>query len=227
MTVREPAERSLRFHEENVQYNDRTNKKLKCFLLHLRHLLSTADHGERKSWPPYKNSVYISLNNSIADWDVFCLLSSVYKNIPQRAPSWRTALSAVYYGYTGTLHMQSAPYIIICFYTDERSGTSRAVIALLRRSKTALFSPKQSGFVYLYRQTSTIYAIMNLRNACRSAGRCCNGGQPSLSSPVRGRKEVAQCRRRLFGSLYVQLLFCTFSSYMRDDRPEATERSST
>lgn len=36
MTVRGPAERSSRFYEENVQYNDRTNKKLKCFLLHLR-----------------------------------------------------------------------------------------------------------------------------------------------------------------------------------------------
>lgn len=48
MTVRGPAERSSRFYEENVQYNDRTNKKLKCFLLHLRHLLSTADRGERK-----------------------------------------------------------------------------------------------------------------------------------------------------------------------------------
>ena len=28
MTVRGPAERSSRFYEENVQYNDRTNKKL-------------------------------------------------------------------------------------------------------------------------------------------------------------------------------------------------------
>ena len=46
MTVRGPAERSSRFYTENVQYNDRTYKKLKCFLLHLRHLLPAADSGK-------------------------------------------------------------------------------------------------------------------------------------------------------------------------------------
>ena len=48
MTVRGPAERPSRFYEENVQYNDRTYKKLKCFLLHLRHLLPAADCGKGK-----------------------------------------------------------------------------------------------------------------------------------------------------------------------------------
>ena len=48
MTVSVPAERSSRFYTENVQYNDRTHKKLKCFLLHSRHLLPAADCGKGK-----------------------------------------------------------------------------------------------------------------------------------------------------------------------------------
>ena len=48
MTARIPAGRSSRFYTENVQYNDRTYKKLKCFLLHLRHLLPAADCGKGK-----------------------------------------------------------------------------------------------------------------------------------------------------------------------------------
>ena len=45
---RVPAGRSSRFYTENVQYNDRTYKKLKCFLLHLCHLLPAADCGKGK-----------------------------------------------------------------------------------------------------------------------------------------------------------------------------------
>nr|DAO70490.1 MAG TPA: hypothetical protein [Caudoviricetes sp.] len=48
MTVRGSDERSSRFYTENVQYNDRTHKKLKCFLLHSRHLLPAADCGKGK-----------------------------------------------------------------------------------------------------------------------------------------------------------------------------------
>ena len=48
MTVRGPAERSSRFYEENVQYNDRTDKKLKGFLPHAQHLLPPTDRGEEE-----------------------------------------------------------------------------------------------------------------------------------------------------------------------------------
>ena len=48
MTVRGPTERSSRFYEENVQYNDRTDKKLKGFLPHAQHLLPPTDRGEEE-----------------------------------------------------------------------------------------------------------------------------------------------------------------------------------
>ena len=38
----------MRFYEAAVQYNDRTDKKLEGFLLHLRHLLPAADCGKGK-----------------------------------------------------------------------------------------------------------------------------------------------------------------------------------
>lgn len=34
MTVRVPSERSSRIYKGNVQYDDHTNKKTKCFFLH-------------------------------------------------------------------------------------------------------------------------------------------------------------------------------------------------
>ena len=49
MTVRESAERSSRIYEKNVQYNDRTDKKLKGFLPHAQHLLPPTDRGEEES----------------------------------------------------------------------------------------------------------------------------------------------------------------------------------
>ena len=48
MTVRVPAERSSRIYEENVQYNDRTDKKLEGFLPHAQHLLPPTDRGEEE-----------------------------------------------------------------------------------------------------------------------------------------------------------------------------------
>ena len=49
MTVRESAERSSRIYEKNVQYNDRTDKKLESLFPHSRHLLPPTDRGEEES----------------------------------------------------------------------------------------------------------------------------------------------------------------------------------
>ena len=49
MTVRESAERSSRIYEKNVQYNDRTDKKLESLFPHSRHLLQPTDRGEEES----------------------------------------------------------------------------------------------------------------------------------------------------------------------------------
>ena len=38
----------MRIYEKNVQYNDRTDKKLKGFLPHSRHLLPPTDRGEEE-----------------------------------------------------------------------------------------------------------------------------------------------------------------------------------
>ena len=51
MTVRGSDERSSRFYEENVQYNDRTDKKLEGFLPHAQHLLPPTDCGEEEDLP--------------------------------------------------------------------------------------------------------------------------------------------------------------------------------
>ena len=48
LTVWVPAKRSMRFYENNVQYNDRTDKKLKGFLPHAQHLLPPTDRGEEE-----------------------------------------------------------------------------------------------------------------------------------------------------------------------------------
>ena len=48
LTVWVPAKRSMRFYEKNVQYNDRTDKKLKGFLPHAQHLLPPTDRGEEE-----------------------------------------------------------------------------------------------------------------------------------------------------------------------------------
>ena len=48
MTVRESAERSSRIYEKNVQYNDRTDKKLEGFLPHAQYLLPPTDRGEEE-----------------------------------------------------------------------------------------------------------------------------------------------------------------------------------
>lgn len=48
MTVSGTSRTVIALYTENVQYNDRTYKKLKCFLLHLRHLLPAADCGKGK-----------------------------------------------------------------------------------------------------------------------------------------------------------------------------------
>ena len=48
MTVWVPAKRSMRIYEKNVQYNDRTDKKLKGFLPHAQHLLPPTDRGEEE-----------------------------------------------------------------------------------------------------------------------------------------------------------------------------------
>ena len=49
LTVWVPAKRSMRFYEKNVQYNDRTDKKLEGFLPHAQHLLPPTDRGEEES----------------------------------------------------------------------------------------------------------------------------------------------------------------------------------
>ena len=72
MTVSVPAERSSRFYTENVQYNDRTHKKLKCFLLHSRHLLPAADCGKGKEGLTAKsNSVRLY-------YSMHCRIVSIY-----------------------------------------------------------------------------------------------------------------------------------------------------
>ena len=38
----------MRFYKEHVQYNDRTDKKLKGFLPHAQHLLPPTDRGEEE-----------------------------------------------------------------------------------------------------------------------------------------------------------------------------------
>ena len=48
LTVWVPAKRSMRFYEKNVQYNDRTDKKLKGLLPHAQHLLPPTDRGEEE-----------------------------------------------------------------------------------------------------------------------------------------------------------------------------------
>ena len=48
LTVWVPAKRSMRFYEKNVQYNDRTDKKLEGFLPHAQHLLPPTDCGEEE-----------------------------------------------------------------------------------------------------------------------------------------------------------------------------------
>ena len=48
LTVWVLAKRSMRFYEKNVQYNDRTDKKLKGFLPHAQHLLPPTDRGEEE-----------------------------------------------------------------------------------------------------------------------------------------------------------------------------------
>ena len=48
LTVWVPAKRSMRIYEKNVQYNDRTDKKLKGFLPHAQHLLPPTDCGEEE-----------------------------------------------------------------------------------------------------------------------------------------------------------------------------------
>ena len=48
MTVWMRAKRSSRIYEKNVQYNDRTDKKLKGFLPHAQHLLPPTDRGEEE-----------------------------------------------------------------------------------------------------------------------------------------------------------------------------------
>ena len=49
MTVWGLAKRSSRIYEKNVQYNDRTDKKLEGFLPHAQHLLPPTDRGEEES----------------------------------------------------------------------------------------------------------------------------------------------------------------------------------
>ena len=49
MTVWVPAKRSSRIYEKNVQYNDRTDKKLESLFPHSRHLLPPTDRGEEES----------------------------------------------------------------------------------------------------------------------------------------------------------------------------------
>ena len=48
LTVWVLAKRSMRFYEKNVQYNDRTDKKLESLFPHLRHLLPPTDRGEEE-----------------------------------------------------------------------------------------------------------------------------------------------------------------------------------
>ena len=48
LTVWVLAKRSMRFYERNVQYNDRTDKKLEGFLPHAQHLLPPTDRGEEE-----------------------------------------------------------------------------------------------------------------------------------------------------------------------------------
>ena len=48
LTVWVLAKRSMRFYEKNVQYNDRTDKKLEGFLPHAQHLLPPTDCGEEE-----------------------------------------------------------------------------------------------------------------------------------------------------------------------------------
>ena len=49
LTVWVPAKRSMRIYEKNVQYNDRTDKKLESLFPHSRHLLPPTDRGEEES----------------------------------------------------------------------------------------------------------------------------------------------------------------------------------
>ena len=49
MTVWVLAKRSSRIYEKNVQYNDRTDKKLESLFPHSRHLLPPTDRGEEES----------------------------------------------------------------------------------------------------------------------------------------------------------------------------------
>ena len=66
MTVWIPAKRSSRIYEKNVQYNDRTDKKLESLFPHSRHLLPPTDRGEEESLTAIvQNSV--SLCFSIAE----------------------------------------------------------------------------------------------------------------------------------------------------------------
>lgn len=48
LTVWVLAKRSMRFYEKNVQYNDRTDKKLEGFLPHAQHFLPPTDRGEEE-----------------------------------------------------------------------------------------------------------------------------------------------------------------------------------
>ena len=48
MTVWMLPKRSSRIYEKNVQYNDRTDKKLESLFPHSRHLLPPTDRGEEE-----------------------------------------------------------------------------------------------------------------------------------------------------------------------------------
>ena len=78
MTVWIAAGRSSRFYEVTAQYNDRTDKKLEGFLLHLRHLLPAADCGKGKEG-------LTAICNSVRfDYITRCRTLSIYRRAQKR-----------------------------------------------------------------------------------------------------------------------------------------------
>ena len=78
LTVWVLAKRSMRFYEKNVQYNDRTDKKLESLFPHSRHLLPPTDRGEEESLTAIvQNSVSLcfSIPEPAKDVNLRCLHS--------------------------------------------------------------------------------------------------------------------------------------------------------
>ena len=99
------AGRSSRIYEENVQYDDRTDKKLKGFLLHTRTPpFRRRPRGKKGADRQITRCPYI-LGYSIADYDGFCPSSAAQSQKRMRKHPFFAVCS--YFGFTAPSLMRS------------------------------------------------------------------------------------------------------------------------